>query len=122
MSNKKLYSIGKFAKITAVTIDALRFYEKRDLIHPTRNSIGRRCYTDEDVDRIALILRLKGGGFSIGEIQTYLVLKDQGDQTTHERSAFLKVKVLDLYENRQKLDASIDYVEQTIHYLDGLDS
>lgn len=122
MSTKKTYSIGTFAKITGVTIDTLRFYEKRSLLHPRRNGSDRRYYTSADVDRMALILRLKGGGFSIGEIQTYLVLKDQGAKTTQERSAFLKNKVGDLYTKRKQLDDSIDYVEHTITYLDQLES
>ena len=118
MSNKKI-QIGKFSKITGLSIDTLRYYEKNQLLDPGRDENNRRVYSEDDVDRVALILRLKGGGLLIEEIAEYLVLKDHADQTTRERSVFLKSKLQKLYSNKQKVEDSIDYVEDTIELLDG---
>jgi Predicted transcriptional regulators len=45
MSNKKLYSIGEFSQITGISPDTIRFYEKKQLIHPHHGPRRLRLYT-----------------------------------------------------------------------------
>ena len=116
MSNKKI-QIGEFSQKTGLPIDTLRYYEKHHLLDPGRDENNRRTYSEADLDRVALILRLKGGGLSIDEIQEYLVLKDHAAETTLERSIFLKSKLKILMANKQKVEDSISYVEDTIALL-----
>lgn len=55
---------------------ALRFYEQRGLLRPVR--IGRRRrYDAEEIDRVAVILKLKSFGFSLLEIDE--ILSKPGD-------------------------------------------
>ncbi len=69
------YSIGDLADELQVTTRAIRFYEAKGLITPARKGVAR-AYTRRDRARLLLILRGKNLGFSLKDIQQYLVLYD----------------------------------------------
>jgi len=69
------YSIGDLADDLQVTTRAIRFYEAKGLITPARKGVAR-AYTRRDRARLLLILRGKNLGFSLKDIQQYLVLYD----------------------------------------------
>ena len=51
-----LLNIGQVAKQTGVTVEAVRFYEKKDLIAaPQRSAGGYRQYPPETVKRVLFI-------------------------------------------------------------------
>jgi DNA-binding transcriptional MerR regulator len=62
--------IGEVARRTALTVDAIRFYEKRSLLPKAMRTTGRfRLYTADDIERIRFIGRMQALGFSLGEIR-----------------------------------------------------
>ena len=68
---KEYLGIAEVGRKFGVTLRTLRFYETRKLIAPLRR--GKvRLYLVEDCRRIALVLRLKGFGFTLGEIARML--------------------------------------------------
>jgi DNA-binding transcriptional MerR regulator len=71
--------IGEAAKRTALTVDAIRFYEKRSLLPKPPRTAGRfRLYSDDDVARMApQVQELTGTGFGFSEVQS-------GTQTTRK--------------------------------------
>ena len=60
-------TISQVAEKLGMTQRALRFYESRGLVAPRREG-QMRCYDSWDVDRLALILKAKKLGFTLGEI------------------------------------------------------
>jgi len=62
------FTIGELAKDFGVTLRALRFYENKGLIAPRRQGLTR-FYSQADRDRLALILKGKKLGFTLGEIR-----------------------------------------------------
>lgn len=118
-SSEKNYpcAIGKFAQLTALSIDTLRYYEHKRLLRPGHDAAGRRQYRQRDFDDAALIVRLKGGDFSIAEIQEYVILKRQGAATTAQRYHYLQDKLVDLHQRQARLTSSVDYVEEKIALL-----
>lgn len=61
----RFYHIGDVATLTGLSADALRAWERVDLLAPRRTAGGVRQYTDDDVARVRLIARtLQHGGFS----------------------------------------------------------
>ncbi len=66
-----MLSIGEFAKVTNLTIRALRYYEQKSILLPKRvdEDTGYRFYTTEQVDDARVIIILKQVGFSIRDIQ-----------------------------------------------------
>lgn len=69
----KTYSIGEFAKLTAVTHKTLRHYEKMGLIVPSYNpDNGYRRYQKEDVLKLEMVLALKFMGFELTQIAQFM--------------------------------------------------
>ena len=62
------YTIGELARDFGVTLRALRFYENKGLLSPQRDGLNR-LYSQRDRDRLALVLKGKKLGFTLGEIQ-----------------------------------------------------
>lgn len=60
--------IGELALASAVSCDALRFYEKRGLIRATRGANGYRRYAPETVQLVGYIRMAQRLGFSLAEI------------------------------------------------------
>lgn len=77
--------IGQVARSTGLSIDTIRFYEKRGLVHaPPRSSGGYRVYDERDVERFRFVGRAQSLGFSLQEIRELLVIESRkGDGCSH---------------------------------------
>ncbi len=81
--------IGEVAKLTALSVDAIRFYERRALLPKAPRTIGRfRIYTNADVARLSFIRQMQSLGFSLREVQQLLDLRE------HRREACAEVRNL----------------------------
>ena len=101
-----LYTISELSTHYGVTPRALRFYEGRGLLSPLRR--GReRLYSDEDAQKLSLILSAKRMGFGLEEIKRLLV-RDQSGWTL-EMSQSVAAAQLDLLRTRlTETKAAID--------------
>ncbi len=62
-------TIGRLADDVGVSIDTVRFYERKGLLpEPARTAGGYRAYTADDSWRLRFILRAKELGFTLREI------------------------------------------------------
>ncbi|HEY5958263.1 MAG TPA: MerR family transcriptional regulator, partial [Polyangiaceae bacterium] len=62
------YSIRVVARITGISVDTLRVWERRyGLPTPIRNATGVRVYTEGDVERLVLVARALKMGVRAGE-------------------------------------------------------
>ncbi len=65
--------IGQLAAAAGVSVQTIRFYERRGLMTtPARRESGYREYSGGAVDEIRRVLQLKGLGFTIAEIRAAL--------------------------------------------------
>jgi DNA-binding transcriptional MerR regulator len=62
------FTIGDLAREFDVTLRTLRFYESKGLIKPRRQGMTR-LYSEEDRERLSLILQGKRLGFTLREIR-----------------------------------------------------
>lgn len=76
-SNRR--SIGDTAAQFGLATHVLRHWEECGLLTPDRDGAGRRLYGDNDVVRIAVILRSKAAGMSLEQIAV-LLDDDHGPQ------------------------------------------
>lgn len=106
------YSIGEFSKLSGISIDTLRYYEKEKLIVVERDSSGRRKYTDLDIQWIAFIKRLKETGMPIKQIRRYAVLRYQGDSTLRERLEMLKEHRSYVVAQKESWDANLKHLDE----------
>jgi len=73
------YRSGELAKLTGVSSDTLRFYERNRLLPlAPRAANGYRCYPPEALPRVLLIRRALGLGFSVAELARVLKARDSG--------------------------------------------
>jgi DNA-binding transcriptional MerR regulator len=71
--------IGQVATESGVSIDTIRFYERRGVLPaPARTSAGYRVYGDATVARIQLARRMQSLGLTLDEIASALHDRDQG--------------------------------------------
>ena len=66
-----LLKIGAFSEKTGVSIRTLRYYDEIDLFKPMEIDLftGYRYYTDEQIEDLELINKLKTVGFTLDEIK-----------------------------------------------------
>lgn len=110
--DSKTYKIGEISKITNLTIDTLRYYEKEGLITPARDQNNIRMYSDSDIRWIQFIKKLKQTGMPLKNIKEYSNLRDQGDSTINERLSLL-------YEQKQRLEQNSKQLEEHILFLNN---
>jgi MerR family mercuric resistance operon transcriptional regulator len=78
--------IGAVARLAGVSIDTVRYYERRDLLRPAgRLPSGYRLYTDAAVARIRLARQLQGLGMTLEEVAATLSAHDAGGDCASER-------------------------------------
>ncbi|WP_435737256.1 MerR family transcriptional regulator [Cellulosimicrobium sp. PMB13] len=70
--------IGAVAERTGLSLRTLRHYDEVGLVRPSgRSDGGFRLYTEDDVERLLLVRRMKPLGFSLEEMADLLDVADQ---------------------------------------------
>lgn len=108
------YTIGEFSKITSLSTYTLRYYETEKLIIVGRDAGGRRCYSQEDINWIFFIKRLKETGMPIKDIKKYAYLRYKGDSTVIERLHMLEKHRLFALEEKEKWQTNLANLEEKI--------
>ena len=102
-----LNTIRKVTELTGITVNALRYYDSKGLLHPTiRNSEGRKewLYDDEAVRKAKRILLLRSIGVSVENISLVLDSTDKMDEK------LLKDRMDELLAEREAIDEQISAV------------
>jgi DNA-binding transcriptional MerR regulator len=73
------WSISQVAEKTGLSPHTLRWYERIGLLGPVRRSAdGRRTFTDQDLDWLSLITKLRDTGMPLKDIHRYAELVRSG--------------------------------------------
>lgn len=117
--DEKHYSIGEFASMTGLSTYTLRYYEQEDLIVPQRDENNRRYYTMLDLKWIGFLLHLKGTGMTMDQIEDYVSLRKQGDQTIDERIKLLKNVQKDSFAKIEEMQKNLKVLSDKINWYEG---
>lgn len=103
MDASRTYRIGEIARQTGVSVETLRFYEKRRLLNaPPRTEGGFRIYSDDVVQQVKFIRQAQSLGLTPDDVQRLLVGRQGRPQVASCR------KVRDLLTRRiEDIDAHI---------------
>ncbi|MBV1693979.1 MAG: MerR family DNA-binding transcriptional regulator [Hyphomicrobiales bacterium] len=119
------YTIGELADALQLTTRAIRFYESKGLITPSRKN-ANRIYSRRDRARLQLIMRGKNLGFSLEDIAQFLALYDADpSQLAQTRLLLGKVEahIDDLQKKRADIERTLrdlkDIRGQCIQHLEG---
>lgn len=76
--DEPIYLISVVAKVLSIHPQTLRQYEREGLVEPSRTDGKIRLYSQRDIDRIKLILRLtRDMGINLAGVDVILKLKNQ---------------------------------------------
>jgi Cu(I)-responsive transcriptional regulator len=104
-------NIGKAAKLSNLTVKAVRYYANIGLVKPQQNiSTGYRDYTEEEVAKLKFIGKARSFDFSINECKELLSLYDDKNRTskevkkiTLEKISQIESKLKDLNDLKKEL-------------------
>ncbi len=100
------YRIGEASKILGLSIDTLRYYEKIGLLKPiSRSGNGVRVYDTNDLSRLEFIQRAKTMKFTLTEIATLLVLRDEPQSARNDVRELTRRKLAEVETRIEELDA-----------------
>jgi DNA-binding transcriptional MerR regulator len=116
--------IGELAKRAGVSVQAIRFYERRRLMRtPRRTPTGYRIYNEKDLESVTVIKKMQRFGFKLAEIrrvlQLWILPSDTGAPSPyHEGSQECRREALKLGE--KKLQAMNEQIRSSIQLRDEL--
>jgi DNA-binding transcriptional MerR regulator len=103
--------IGELAKRTTMTVDAIRFYEKRQLLPKApRSNGGFRLYTTDDIELVHFIRQMHELGFSLREIRELIELRTRKVAACGSVSELIKEKLVGIHtklHELQKLESEL---------------
>ena len=113
--------IGEVAEISGMSLRTLRHYDDVGLLTSSgRSAGGFRLYTDEDVERLMLIRRMKPLGFSIEQMRELLELAGALAEGAHPAPVGkIEAMLADARERRQKLARKVEMADEFIERLEG---
>lgn len=88
----KGYTISTVADHYGVHQQTLRMYEREGLLKPSRSDGNVRLYTDEDLERLELILNLtRDLGVNLAGVEIVLNMREKMDQMQREFNRFFEM-------------------------------
>ena len=87
----KTYTISVVAKLYEVHPQTLRLYEREGLIKPSRSEGNTRLFTDEDLERLEIILSLtRELGVNLAGVEIILNMREKMDAMQKEFERFFE--------------------------------
>lgn len=87
---KGIYTISVVAERFEVHPQTLRLYEREGLLQPSRTDGNTRLYTDEDVERLEVILSLtRDLGVNLAGVEIILNMRDKMDAMQRQMREFV---------------------------------
>jgi DNA-binding transcriptional MerR regulator len=113
------HAIGEAAQALGVSQRTLRFYEARGFIKPQRAGEERR-YSQDDCDRVVLILQAKRLGFTLREIADLLAESESGRLALSRAQCTEQINLLE--RQKRAIETALDELRRvySTHYLRAL--
>ncbi|MFL5669695.1 MAG: MerR family transcriptional regulator [Chloroflexota bacterium] len=110
MDDPDLLTIGRFARLTGLSIGALRHYDELDLLRPARTdpTTGYRLYAREQIEAARTIVRLRDLELPLETIREYLATDDPAEARRL------------LAEHRGRVEARTFRLQRVLHILGQL--
>lgn len=91
-----LLRAGELARLTGVSTDTLRHYERKGLLKPRRAPNGYRQYPPHAVERVRLIRSALAIGFKLDDLSRILKTRDAGGAPCQQVRALAAAKLVEL--------------------------
>jgi len=111
---RRLYMISVVAEMFAIHPQTLRAYEREGLLRPARTDGNTRLYSEEDLERIELILRLtKELGINLAGVEVILNMRERMNEMQRHMNQMFQ-------EMLRRMETEFKDLEQAQQNLEGL--
>jgi DNA-binding transcriptional MerR regulator len=115
--------IGTVARKIGLTVDAIRFYERSDLLPVApRTAGGFRQYGNGDLETLLFIRRVQGLGFTLDEIRELLGMRRSQlracstvRRRLKQKLACVRVKLADMARLENELRSALRSCDRELH-------
>ena len=109
---KAAYMISAVAETYSIHPQTLRLYEREGLLKPSRSEGNTRLYTQEDIERLELILSLtRDLGVNLAGVEVVLNMRQRMEDMQREMQQFIE------YVEREIVNRSPELNERIQHAL-----
>ncbi len=110
------FTIGQAAERTGLSVHALRFYERENLLvgEVARTSSGRRRYTQTDIEWLAICVRLRESGMPLAHLAEFAALVRQGPGNEVQRLELLRQHEAHVRAQLASLQHCLDVIEMKV--------
>ena len=115
--------IGEVAERTGLSVKTIRDYDAAEVLHPSgRTDGGFRLYSEDDVERLLMVRRMKPLGFSLSEAAILVDAVRVLDEANPEMDvtavrARVAAFIRDAETRRERLGGQLEMVDE---FLEGL--
>jgi MerR family transcriptional regulator/heat shock protein HspR len=100
---KNYYHISSVSKMFNIHPQTLRLYEREGLLRPSRSEGNTRCYTDEDLRQLELILNLtRDLGVNLAGVEVVINMRRKIEQIEEEVNMFLEYIKKEFFEGKEE--------------------
>jgi MerR family transcriptional regulator, heat shock protein HspR len=101
----KTYTISAVAEMFEVHPQTLRLYEREGLLKPSRSEGNTRLYTDDDIERLEVILSLtRELGVNLAGVEIILNMREKMNAMQHEFERFIEYVQSHAFEISQQVE------------------
>lgn len=114
-----LYSMKEVCQRTGLNYETLKFYCNQGLVPNVKRDGGnRRVFDEQDLAWLEGLGCLRRCGLSIKEMQHYVQLCLQGEESIPERKAILAERRKALEEEMARLQSAMEYLDRKQEFYD----
>jgi len=100
---KNYYHISSVSEMFNIHPQTLRLYEREGLLRPSRSDGNTRCYTDEDLKQLELILNLtRDLGVNLAGVEVVINMRRKIEQIEEEVNMFLEYIRKEFFEGKEE--------------------
>jgi len=107
---KAAYMISSVAETYSIHPQTLRLYEREGLLKPSRSDGNTRLYTQEDLERLELILNLtRDLGVNLAGVEVVLNMRKRMEDMQGEMQQFIEYIEREIANRSPELDQKIQH-------------
>ena len=113
---QEYFKIGEISKLYNIGVDSLRYYEKIGILKPQRSDSGYRHYSLNEIWKLNIIRDLRGLGFSMEQIRSYLESHsvDTTLQMLRQEQQTIRDKILQLEKLEKNVSQRMKIIESAM--------
>jgi DNA-binding transcriptional MerR regulator len=111
-----MLTIAEATEVSGLTAHTLRYYERAGLLEPRRAENGHRRFTDDDLQRVHFVQKLRATGMPIRDVRRYFA-SEPGErlQILREHRRHVVTELEELAGALELIDFKIDLYRKGAH-------